>query len=54
MSRMAETKNSTARFSAEERAAMKQRNAELKAAQTREAGEQALADAIDAMTGLDK
>jgi len=51
---MAETKNSTARFSAEERAAMKQRNAELKAAQTREAGEQALADAIDAMTGLDK
>ena len=27
---MAETKNSTARFSAEERAAMKQRNAELK------------------------
>lgn len=54
MSRMAETKNSTARFSAEERAAMKQRNAELKAAQTREAGEQALAEAIDAMTGLDK
>jgi len=55
---MAETtstsKNSTARFSAEERAAMKQRNAELKASQTREAGEKALADAIAAMTGLDK
>src|SRR3954447_8830852 len=51
---MAETKNSTARFSAEERAAMKQRNAELKASQTREAGEKALADAIAGMTGLDK
>jgi len=55
---MAETtstsKSSTARFSAEERAAMKQRNAELKASQTREAGEKALADAIAAMTGLDK
>jgi len=51
---MAETKNSTARFSAEERAAMKQRNAELKLANTREAGEKALADAIAAMTGLDK
>jgi len=33
---------------------MKQRNAELKASQTREAGEKALADAIAAMTGLDK
>jgi hypothetical protein len=55
---MAETKttakSSTARFSAEERAAMKQRNAELKASQTREAGEKALADAIASMTGLDK
>jgi len=55
---MAETKstpkNSTARFSADERAAMKQRNAELKASQTREAGEKALADAIAGMTGLDK
>jgi uncharacterized protein YdhG (YjbR/CyaY superfamily) len=55
---MAETKstpkNSTARFSADERAAMKQRNAELKLANTREAGEKALADAIAGMTGLDK
>jgi hypothetical protein len=51
---MAETKNSTARFSADERAAMKQRNAELKASQTREAGEKQLADAIAGMTGLDK
>ena len=33
---------------------MKQRNAELKASQTREAGEKALADAIAGMTGLDK
>ena len=33
---------------------MKQRNAELKASQTREAGEKALADAIAAMSGLDK
>lgn len=33
---------------------MKQRNAELKASQTREAGEKALADAIASMTGLDK
>lgn len=48
------TKATTARFSAEERAAMKQRNAELKASQTREAGEQQLADAIAGMTGLDK
>jgi hypothetical protein len=48
------SKNSTARFSAEERAAMKQRNAELKASQTREAGEKQLADAIAGMTGLDK
>jgi hypothetical protein len=56
---MAETKNTatkspTARFSAEERAAMKQRAAELKQANTREAGAKALADAITAMTGLDK
>ena len=54
---MADTKTttkSTARFSAEERAAMKQRNAELKASQTREAGEKQLADAIAGMTGLDK
>jgi hypothetical protein len=55
---MADTKSTakttTARFSAEERAAMKQRSAELKASQTREAGEKALADAIAAMTGLDK
>jgi hypothetical protein len=50
---MAETKN-TARFSTEERAAMKQRNAELKASQTREAGAKQLADAIAGMTGLDK
>jgi len=54
MVRMAETKNGTARFSAEERAAMKQRNAELKASQTREAGEKQLADAIAGMTGLDQ
>ena len=54
MGAMAETKSTTARFSAEERAAMKQRNAELKASQTREAGEKALADAIAAMSGLDK
>lgn len=33
---------------------MKQRAAELKASQTREAGEKAVADAIAAMTGLDK
>lgn len=33
---------------------MKQRNAELKASQTREAGEKALTDAIASMTGLDK
>ena len=33
---------------------MKQRNAELKASQTREAGEKQLADAIAGMTGLDK
>ena len=33
---------------------MKQRAAELKASQTREAGEKALADAIAGMTGLDK
>ena len=51
---MAETKSSTARFSADERAAMKQRNAELQASQTREAGEKQLADAIAGMTGLDK
>ena len=54
MGSMADTKTTTARFSAEERAAMKQRNAELKASQTREAGEKALADAIASMTGLDK
>ncbi len=47
-------KSPTARFSAEERAAMKQRAAELKAAQSREAGEKALAEAIAGMTGLDK
>lgn len=33
---------------------MKQRNAELKASQTREAGAKQLADAIAGMTGLDK
>ncbi len=33
---------------------MKQRNAELKASQTREAGEKALADTIAAMSGLDR
>ena len=33
---------------------MKQRSAELKLANTREAGEKALADAISGMTGLDK
>ena len=54
MDPMAETKSPTARFSAEERAAMRQRSAELKAAQTREAGAQALTDAIAAMSGLDK
>jgi hypothetical protein len=48
------TKSTKSGFSAEERAAMKQRAAELKASQTREAGEKALADAIAAMTGLDK
>jgi hypothetical protein len=52
--RMAETKSTKSGFSAEERAAMKQRAAELKASQTREAGAKALADAIAAMTGLDK
>lgn len=55
---MAETKttqkSTKSGFSAEERAAMKQRAAELKLANTREAGEKALADAIAAMTGLDK
>ena len=54
MGLMAETKSTTARFSAEERAAMKQRSAELKAAQTKESGAKALADAIASMTGLDK
>lgn len=33
---------------------MKQRSAELKASQTREAGQKQLADAIAGMTGLDK
>jgi hypothetical protein len=52
---MADTKKTTtARFSAEERAAMKQRNIELKASQTREAGAKQLADAIAGMTGLDQ
>ena len=54
MGHMAETKSTTARFSAEERAAMKQRSVELKASQTREAGEKQLAEAIESMTGLDK
>ena len=54
MGPMAETKSTTSRFSAEERAAMKQRSAELKAAQTKESGAKALADAIAAMTGLDQ
>jgi uncharacterized protein YdhG (YjbR/CyaY superfamily) len=54
MDDMAETKSPTARFTAEERAAMKQRNAELKMSQTREAGMKQLADAIAGMTGLDK
>jgi uncharacterized protein YdhG (YjbR/CyaY superfamily) len=51
---MAETKSTKSGFSAEERAAMKQRAAELKASQTREAGEKQLAEAIAGMTGLDK
>ncbi|MES1212820.1 MAG: hypothetical protein ABUT11_04665 [Leifsonia sp.] len=51
---MAETKSTKSGFSAEERAAMKQRAAEFKASQTREAGEKQLADAIAGMTGLDK
>ena len=51
---MAETKSTKSGFSAEERAAMKQRAAELKASQTREAGAKALAEAIAGMTGLDK
>jgi len=54
MDGMAETKSTKSGFSAEERAAMKQRAAELKLASTREAGEKALAEAIAAMTGLDK
>ena len=51
---MAETKSTKSGFSADERAAMKQRAAELKASTTREAGAKALADAIASMTGLDK
>jgi len=54
MDAMAETKNTKSGFSAEERAAMKQRAAELKASTTREAGAKALADAIAGMTGLDR
>lgn len=54
MDAMAETKSTKSGFSAEERAAMKGRAAELKLSQTREAGAKQLADAIAAMTGLDK
>jgi hypothetical protein len=58
MGAMADTKstakNTKSGFSAEERAAMKQRAAELKLATTREAGATALADAIAGMTGLDQ
>jgi hypothetical protein len=49
MAVMAETKSTKSGFSAEERAAMKQRAAELKASTTREAGAKALADAIAGM-----
>jgi len=41
-------------FSAEERAAMKQRARELKAAQTREAGIAAVAEAIAQLSGTDR
>lgn len=51
---MEKAKSATSGFSAEERAAMKQRAAELKATTTREAGEKQLADAIASMTGLDR
>ena len=54
MDAMAETKSAKSGFSAQERAAMKQRAAELKLATTRETGAKALADAIAAMTGLDR
>jgi hypothetical protein len=54
MAVMAETKSTKSGFSAEERAAMKQRAAELKASTTREAGAKALADAIAGMSGLDR
>ena len=54
MDAMAETKSTKSGFSAEERAAMKQRAAELKASTTREAGEKVLAEAIAGMTGLDR
>jgi uncharacterized protein YdhG (YjbR/CyaY superfamily) len=43
-----------AKFSAEERAAMKQRAAELKAAQNRESGLAAVLDAHAQMDGLDR
>ena len=51
---MTETKSTSSGFSAEEKAAMKQRAAELKLATTREAGAKALTDAIASMTGLDQ
>jgi uncharacterized protein YdhG (YjbR/CyaY superfamily) len=54
MVRMAETKSTKSGFSAEERAAMKQRAAELKASTSREAGAKALAEAIAGMAGLDQ
>ncbi len=54
MGAMAETKSTKSGFSADERAAMKQRAAELKAAATSEAGAKAVADAIASMSGLDR
>lgn len=53
---MADTKKTSSGpgFSAEEKAAMKQRAAELKISVGREAGAKQLADAIASMTGLDR
>jgi uncharacterized protein YdhG (YjbR/CyaY superfamily) len=51
---MAETKTTKSGFSAEERAAIKQRAQELKASVLREDGAKALAEAVEKLDGLDR
>lgn len=51
---MTETKSTKPGFSAEERAAMRQRAKELKAAATREDGARQLREAVEKLSGLDR